>query len=204
MSKRMATKETVEAAAQNFLDSGVEPTVVNVRSVTKGSDETIAPLLRDFLQQRKFPHKQLPTHLENRSLSFAHELWASASEMAEDKCKQVRLDARVEIEAMQTELVSAKKTVLQLQGQQALQDTQIEKFRTEIAELRILASESTALRQSQSALQALAEQHRTAATDHALLAAELRGQVSVLTRQIENSQKPAIYVPPERLSHRRG
>ena len=204
MSKKLATKDAVEAAAQNLLDSGVEPSIDNVRSVTRGSDETIAPLLRNFLQQRKPPQKQLPALLENRSIAFAHSLWASASEIAQVESNQVRMDAQVEIEAMQTELLSAKKTILQLQTVQEIQDSQIEKFRTEIAELRILASESTALRQSQSALQALAEQHRTAATDHALLAAELRGQVSVLTRQIENSQKPAIYVPPERLSHRRG
>ena len=204
MSRKLATKEAVEAAAQNFLDSGIEPSIDNVRSVTRGSDETIAPLLRDFLQQRKPPQKQLPALLENRSIAFAHSLWASASEIAQVESKQVRMDAQIEIETMQTELLSAKKTILQLQTVQEIQDSQIEKFRTEIAELRIRASESTALRQSQSALQALAEQHRTAATDHALLAAELRGQVSVLTRQIENSQKPTIYVPPERLSHRRG
>lgn len=204
MSKKLATKEAVETAAQNFLDSGVEPSIDNVRSVTRGSDETIAPLLRNFLQQRKPPQKQLPALLENRSIAFAHSLWASASEIAQVESNQVRMDAQVEIEAMQTELLSAKKTILQLQTGQEIQDSQIEKFRTEIAELRIRASESTALRQSQSALQALAEQHRTAATDHALLAAELRGQVSVLTRQIENFQKPTIYVPPERLSHRRG
>ncbi len=204
MTKKLATKEAVEAAAQQLLDSGVEPTVDSVRSVTRGSDETIAPLLRNFLQQRKPPQKQLPALLENRSIAFAHSLWASASEIAQVESNQVRMDAQVEIEAMQTELLSAKKTILQLQTGQEIQDSQIEKFRTEIAELRILASESTALRQSQSALQALAEQHRTAATDHALLAAELRGQVSVLTRQIENFQKPTIYVPPERLSHRRG
>ena len=205
MSKKLATKEAVEAAAQDLLDSGVEPTVEKIRYITRGSDETIAPLLRTFLQlqQRKPPEKRLPAHLENRSLGFAHELWASAFEMAEVESKQVRIDAQVEIEAMQTELLSAKKTIFQLQTCQELQDSQIEKFRTEIAELRIRASESTALRQSQSALQALVEQHRTVATDHALLAAELRGQVCVLTKQIENYQKPTIYIPPERLAQRR-
>jgi hypothetical protein len=203
MARAIVTAEAVVAAAQQMLDAGEEPTILNVRSrIGGGSFTTIKRFLDDWKAQRDAtpPVSPVPIDVQQRADEFAQMVWHAAVAQASQDAAHVRADAEKLVAQARAAAAEAEHAVSLLETQVDAQELTLAKLEQERDDARVaLADARTAIQIAEARFNDL-KQHLEArdmelaqARAEIVAHARLVGENEALRRQVTElmGRKPA-------------
>lgn len=194
MAKQIVTQELVDRAAENALANGIEPSIVAVQAqIGAGSYSTVQKYLAVWKQRQveaAAVSSDMPADIESKGQAFVRSLWAIAAQQTKADA-QVKVDqAHAETAAARKQLSEATVEIARLETAQVEQAEIVEQQRVRIREIELaLAEAQTEVRRVVAVEQALAETRlaleaaRKDATDKAVAAGKLTGEVETLRSQ---------------------
>ncbi|RRR75219.1 MAG: hypothetical protein EI684_05285 [Candidatus Viridilinea halotolerans] len=150
MARAIVTAEAVVAAAQQMLDAGEEPTILNVRSrIGGGSFTTIKRFLDDWKAQREavVPLSPVPRDVQQRADEFAQMVWQAAVAQASQDAAQARADAEKLVAQARAAAAEAEHAVALLEAQVDAQDATLANLEQERDEARAALADARAATQ---------------------------------------------------------
>lgn len=197
----IVTQQAVMEAADALFAGGSEPSIVAVQArIGGGSYSTVKRWLDVWKQQRAeaaAAAPETPPEVQAKGQEFARAVWVLATKEAQREVQQAKEDAQIEIAAIRSELDEATGEIARLEGIEgeqaaALEDARMRLRETELAlvEARTQARRVPELEKALAETQAVLEIARKEATDRAVEAGRLEGEVEALRSQVRDLTAP--------------
>lgn len=163
MSKTIASKATVHAAADGLKARGMEPTFEKIVDVLGGgSNSTIGPHLESWRQSAKPPSRPIPETVDTRAKVFLEAVWAAALTVTQADIDLAGLASSARINEAERALAASIEIS---HGLEADRDRLLEKvtsLREQCIEFRYQLLQVESLKAALEAAERLAEQRREA------------------------------------------
>jgi len=163
MSKRIASKETVHAAADGLKARGVEPTFEKVVEVLGGgSNSTIGPHLESWRQSSQPPSRPIPEQIHVRAKILFEAVWTAALSATQAYIDIARLGSNARIDEAERALAASIEIghALEVDRDQLLE--QVASLSEQCTDFRYQLRQVETLKVHLEAAEHLAEQRREA------------------------------------------
>lgn len=195
MARQIVTQQAVNEAAAALTLEGAEPSILAVQSrIGGGSYSTVKRYLDGWKQQQAqaaTAAPDMPTEVQAKGQEFTRAVWALATREAQREVQQTKANSLAEVATVREELTQATSEIARLETVEAAQGATIEAQQTKLREVELALAEAQAqARRVPELEQAIADIRgelgttRKEATDKAVEAGRLTGEVEALRNQV--------------------